>query len=530
MGTHISRVKSVDLDAWTDEQLQSVLKWGNARANKYWEAKLATGHVPSEAKIENFIRTKYESKRWVMDGPMPDPASLDVDGDDDVPLNVVQEKAKLDRASSQRAASTSSQPVQPPAKPTPQIDLFGDVPAPPARPSTTDTPSVRPPPPKQSAPPKPTKASDSLLGLDFYGGPTTTSPGRPSSSTAIPTSSNVPSRPDLKQSILSLYSSAPKPQPAAQHSKQGSFGGMNSPPGQPKSSLSDLDDAFAGLGVSSATSQPSKPVQPAKSDPFAAFANPTNQRSSFTAPQVTSPLSGGGFFDAGPKPAPKPAASSKPTPKPQASLTPMESNDFGDFSFASSPPAAPSKPPPPSASVDLFDMSDPITPAAPPKASQPARPVENSPFNLSASATTLKPAAKAAPAPTTQSSSSANFGALSDADAWGANDAWATPSGPSVESSKPKPTHAPIPAPKAPAIAMTNNFSAWGGTEPITNQSSQGPGFGASSQAPSKVTPDEDFGGWSTSAPVRPAPSNPPTQSKPAGGFGGDDLYSNVWG
>lgn len=34
MGTHISRVKSVDLDSWTDEQLQSVLRWGNARANK----------------------------------------------------------------------------------------------------------------------------------------------------------------------------------------------------------------------------------------------------------------------------------------------------------------------------------------------------------------------------------------------------------------------------------------------------------------------------------------------------------------
>ncbi|GAB1215218.1 hypothetical protein ATERTT37_004404 [Aspergillus terreus] len=49
MGTHISRVKSVDLDSWTDEQLQSVLRWGNARANKYWEAKLAPGHVPSEA-------------------------------------------------------------------------------------------------------------------------------------------------------------------------------------------------------------------------------------------------------------------------------------------------------------------------------------------------------------------------------------------------------------------------------------------------------------------------------------------------
>jgi hypothetical protein len=82
MGTHISKVKSVDLDTWTDEQLQSVLKWGNARANKYWESKLAPGHVPSEAKIENFIRTKYESKRWVMDGPMPDPSTLEADDDD----------------------------------------------------------------------------------------------------------------------------------------------------------------------------------------------------------------------------------------------------------------------------------------------------------------------------------------------------------------------------------------------------------------------------------------------------------------
>ena len=51
---------------------------------RYWEAKLAPGHVPAEAKIENFIRTKYESKRWVMDGPMPDPSTLDVEGDDDV--------------------------------------------------------------------------------------------------------------------------------------------------------------------------------------------------------------------------------------------------------------------------------------------------------------------------------------------------------------------------------------------------------------------------------------------------------------
>ncbi|KAG5438505.1 hypothetical protein PCANB_002609 [Pneumocystis canis] len=77
MGTHISRVKSVDLDAWTDEQLENMIRWGNSRANKYWEAKLIPGHIPSESKIDNYIRTKYEAKRWVMDGPIPDPSTLD---------------------------------------------------------------------------------------------------------------------------------------------------------------------------------------------------------------------------------------------------------------------------------------------------------------------------------------------------------------------------------------------------------------------------------------------------------------------
>lgn len=55
---------------------------------RYWESKLAPGHVPSEAKIENFIRTKYESKRWVMEGGMPDPSTLGSEGDDDVVCDI----------------------------------------------------------------------------------------------------------------------------------------------------------------------------------------------------------------------------------------------------------------------------------------------------------------------------------------------------------------------------------------------------------------------------------------------------------
>lgn len=58
MGTHISRVKSIDLDIWTPEQMVAIQKWGNKRANAYWEAHLKAGHVPPDHKVESFIRSK----------------------------------------------------------------------------------------------------------------------------------------------------------------------------------------------------------------------------------------------------------------------------------------------------------------------------------------------------------------------------------------------------------------------------------------------------------------------------------------
>ncbi|KAF9042051.1 hypothetical protein BJ165DRAFT_1349726, partial [Panaeolus papilionaceus] len=78
MGTHISKVKSVDLDMWTPEQMESIQKWGNNRANLYWEAHLKAGHIPPDHKMESFIRSKYESRRWAMEGSPPtDPSVLD---------------------------------------------------------------------------------------------------------------------------------------------------------------------------------------------------------------------------------------------------------------------------------------------------------------------------------------------------------------------------------------------------------------------------------------------------------------------
>ncbi|KAI9017596.1 hypothetical protein BC832DRAFT_572634, partial [Gaertneriomyces semiglobifer] len=80
MGTHISKVKSADLDSWTEEQVASVAKWGNAKANLYWEHELPPDFTPDESRIDQFIRAKYERKQYAMKGPIPDPDSLSVPG------------------------------------------------------------------------------------------------------------------------------------------------------------------------------------------------------------------------------------------------------------------------------------------------------------------------------------------------------------------------------------------------------------------------------------------------------------------
>ncbi|CBF85848.1 hypothetical protein AN1931.2 [Aspergillus nidulans FGSC A4] len=505
MGTHISRVKSVDLDAWTDEQLQSVVRWGNARANKYWEAKLAPGHVPPEAKIENFIRTKYESKRWVMDGPMPDPSTLDA-GDDDVPLAVVQEKAKIERSASQRVAPARQPAVQ--HRPQASIDLFDDDGvAPPVRPSTTE-PSIRAPPKQPQAAPKPTRPGDSLLGLDFFGSAQPAANSRPASVASTPAGGM--SRPDLKQSILSLYS---KPQPTA-HERTSSFGDLASPPPQSTSSsnLGGLTDAFSGLSFP--TSPPAqRPAE--KPSPFAGLTSFANSKSAPAAPKVTSPTAsigstGGGLFDSLTSP-------TAPSAKPQSRTTSISSNsnDFGFSSFQSPPPPK-ANPPSASLSNDLFGLSSPpisAAPIPPPARSPPPvaapQPDISSAFNLSQPAP--KPVAPPQPLTTTTSIPTLSAAAI---DPWGSN-AWSTPE------------------PAAPAAPQPSSMMKLPDT---LTANDVGAGWGAPSAAASKPTPptvaeDEDFGGWASAAPISStSTTNVNAPPKPAGGFSGsDDLFSNVW-
>jgi len=63
IGTHISKVKSVNLDTWTNEQVYNMIQWGNAKANAYWEQALPPNFVPS-SNMNSFIRAKYERKEF----------------------------------------------------------------------------------------------------------------------------------------------------------------------------------------------------------------------------------------------------------------------------------------------------------------------------------------------------------------------------------------------------------------------------------------------------------------------------------
>ena len=120
----------------------------------------------------------------------------------------------------------------------------------PPRPSTTEpTPRA---PPRQAPPPqqKTHKPADSLLGLDFFGSTQPAAGSRPSSTASTPAAPTGMSRPDLKQSILSLYS---KPQPApVQHVRTNSFGDLASP--QPPSTASNMGGRADEVAPMSATS------------------------------------------------------------------------------------------------------------------------------------------------------------------------------------------------------------------------------------------------------------------------------------
>ncbi|CEH18309.1 Predicted GTPase-activating protein [Ceraceosorus bombacis] len=250
MGTHISKVKSIDLDIWTPEQMASIQKWGNKRANAYWEAHLKAGHVPPDHKIESFIRSKYETRRWAKEGAPPsDPSVLDEGG-----------AAPASAPATAPAAGSSTSPKPARAAPGPAIDLLSDpaeVPAAAPRAASTPAPVSASAAQPAPAPPKPaTGGGGGLFDLDWSDSAAT--------STTSPTSPTVGGARG-KSDILSLFAQKPPvatSPPVQNAGNQSAFGGL---------------DAFGGLsmGGTPAPAPAAGASNPWASPPAAAQSNNT---------------------------------------------------------------------------------------------------------------------------------------------------------------------------------------------------------------------------------------------------------------
>lgn len=428
------------------------------------------------------------------------------------PLSVIKEKVQVERAASLKATSS-----QPPRIKTPEraVDLFGDDPdMDNSKPITTSFASSVPPPtpPKTSTgAPKPAKAQDSLLGFDFFGAAPSNPPPRPSSASPSLSNSNIP-RPDLKQSILSLYASAPRSSNQPQPAQTASAASGPVPPQTASMSLSGLESDFSTLSFSPTPSFQQQ-AAPQSSSPFANLTSPSVKSTpqTPTSSKLTSkPVAGGSFFES--KPIQKPTEPVQQIPERQRELS--SPSGFGDFESATSPVSIVPKAQPSSNGFgDLFD-----TTSSPPKPVNPISAAPLSPFNLSApsKASPPKPSAQTTKTPSDSS-------ALLNMDAWGSNEAWASSSGGGSNTAQPA---------KAPAtVSASADDWGWGGSGGVGNS---GGGFASSSSQQPQVTADEDYGGWESGPVVSPqaqkgAPVQPPP--KPLGSFGGGDadLFSNVW-
>ncbi|CAI5443997.1 unnamed protein product [Caenorhabditis angaria] len=68
LGVHISKVRSVNLDSWTAEQVQTMRVMGNEKARQVYEHDLPAQfrRPTTDHAMEQFIRGKYEQKRYLL--------------------------------------------------------------------------------------------------------------------------------------------------------------------------------------------------------------------------------------------------------------------------------------------------------------------------------------------------------------------------------------------------------------------------------------------------------------------------------
>ena len=185
--------------------------------------------------MESFIRSKYETKRWAMDGnPPEDPSVLDTD---EQPTAGVVMEVQQDRVP-QPAPITQPQRTESSRHQLLSTSHFQQQPG---------QPKIQPPAPAPAPVPAPAPSQNDLFSLDFH------APSQPGQQQAQPTQPK-----SAKQDILSLFST-PAPNPVAVQQNQWSQ--PQQPAQQPVQGM--MGQSGTGLwGVSSGWNAPQPQPQP----------------------------------------------------------------------------------------------------------------------------------------------------------------------------------------------------------------------------------------------------------------------------
>lgn len=127
LGVHISKVKSVNLDTWTPEQVACLQQMGNSKARAVYEANLPDNfrRPQTDSSLEAFIRAKYEQKKYIakewVPPPMPKPA-FDIEED--------RKKEKEKKRSRTKGGAVEIPTIQPSALPRPHVIASSTSPTP----------------------------------------------------------------------------------------------------------------------------------------------------------------------------------------------------------------------------------------------------------------------------------------------------------------------------------------------------------------------------------------------------------------
>ncbi|XP_062612302.1 stromal membrane-associated protein 1-like isoform X3 [Saccostrea cucullata] len=140
LGVHVSKVKSVNLDTWTAEQVSMMMEIGNSRGRAVYEANIPDGfrrpQTDSKSSLEAFIRSKYEQKKYIAREWVPPKFSVPKQLLEDDKVEKKKKKQSVVQLSSVPKAkpsesSATSSPKKEPAPVTSQVtssnsaDLLG---------------------------------------------------------------------------------------------------------------------------------------------------------------------------------------------------------------------------------------------------------------------------------------------------------------------------------------------------------------------------------------------------------------------